>query len=260
MPGLAISNDFMLGTATVMLGPVADLYDLNPTEHSIGLVKNFTANSAPAYTELTQGVKNSIVHSIMTANPVTCTMEAFEYTAKNLSYALGLEGAESVTENTVSTTLASKFTTGSPGLDLTVADSTGLTAGDYIMILSDNEDNFIIRKLVTVTPGSPDDTLVVDMKIDKDIPNGSIVRKVNMIAVGSKADQPFYAAKVAGKLANGEEVVILIPKVRIVKGFIVNFTTAAYGNLPIELTVYDLAASDTFYANFGGAQAQLFRR
>ena len=42
MAGEAKTDSFMLGAATVMIGAMADLYDLNPTDHSIGLVKNFS--------------------------------------------------------------------------------------------------------------------------------------------------------------------------------------------------------------------------
>lgn len=260
MPGLANTNDFMLGTATVMLGPVEDLYNLNPTEHSIGLVKNFTASSAPAYTELTQGVKNTVVHSVMTSNPVTCSMEAYEYTAKNLSYSLGLEGADTVAPFTVETTVSVTFSAGSPGTLIDVADKTGFAAGDFIMILKNTEDDFIVRKLTAATDASPHDTLTVDVAIEETLAVGAKIRKVNMISVGSKEDQPFFAAKIAGKLANGDEVVILIPKVRIVKGFSLNFTTQNYANLPLELTVYDLVPTDDFYADFGGDQARLYKR
>ena len=77
MAGEAKTNAFMLGTATVMLGAQADLFDLNPTEHSIGLVKNFNLQVDQTYTELTQGVQNQIVFSVRTGNKVMNTMEAY---------------------------------------------------------------------------------------------------------------------------------------------------------------------------------------
>lgn len=256
MPGLAKTNDFMLGTATVMIGPAAELHDLNPAEHSVGLVKNFTITSEPSYTELSQGVKNTIVHSIMTANPVRATMEVYEYTARNLAYSLGLESAEAMAPLTVATTVNGAVNGGSPtAMTFDVTSAAGLTEGAYIMIELDQEDNFIIRKIVDIA------TLVitVDQPLP-DIPDDAPVKLVNNIGIGSKDDQPFYAAKIAGKLANGDKVVILIPKLRIVKGFNMAFTTDNYGNLPMEFTLYDLVNTDTFYAEFGGDQARIFRQ
>ena len=253
MPGLAKTNDFMLGTATVMIGDMADLYDLNPTDHSIGLVKNFTMTSEPAYTELTQGVKNTIVASVMTANPVRCTMEAYEYTAKNLSYGLGIEGAADVVAQTVETTLSALIA--AAATTLTVTSATGITVGSYIMILVDGEDNFVVRKVTNVASN----VLTVSQPLPA-IATGKVVRKVNMIEVGSKDDQPYYSAKIAGKLASGEELVILIPKIRIVRGFSLAFKSDDFGNMPLEFTVYDPVNADTFYNEFGGASAQIMKR
>lgn len=259
MAGLAVTNDFMLSTATVMLGPQADLRSLNPTEHGIGLVKNFTLTSEPAYTELTQGVKNSIVASVMTSNPVKATMETYEYTAKNLSYALGLEGADGVTEYAVSTAVAAPgITAGSPAeTSLPVESTVGFTANDYILINIDNDHNFIIRK-ISSTAGSPA-ALTVTEGIEQNVPAGATVKKVHSISVGSKNDQPFYAAKIAGKLADGTAVVVEIPKVRITRGFSFAFTSDNFANMPMEFTVYDLVAADPHYSEFNGDQARLYR-
>jgi len=255
MPGLANTNEFMLGTATVMIGPAEDLYDLNPTDHSIGLVKNFTATSDPSYTELTQGVKNSVVMSVMTSNPVRCTMEVYEYTAKNLAYALGLEGADTMSDFDTTTTVNGAVDGGSPGSDeLTVTSPTGLTVGSNIMIINDEEGDFVVRKITVVTGN----VLTVDRPLP-DIVNGAQVKKVHAIGVGSKDDQPYYSAKIAGKLANGEEIVLLIPKIRIVKGFNLAFTSSDFANLPIEFTVYDLVTTDDFFEEFNGNQAMLYK-
>lgn len=255
MPGTAKTNDFMLGTATVMIGDLADLYDLNPTDHSVGLVKNFVMTSEPTYTELTQGVKNTIVASVMTQNPVRCTMEAYEFTAKNMAYALGIEGASDITANTVVTAVNGAVTGGPAVFTVNVDSAAGITVGSYIMIMVDNEDNFIVRKVTTIATN----TLTVSKALPS-IPDNAVVRKVNMIEVGSKDDQPYYSAKVAGKLASGEEIVLLIPKIRIVRGFNLAFKSDDFGNLPIELTVYDLVSTDSFFADFGGASAQIYKK
>lgn len=253
MPGLAKTDNFMLGTATVMIGPVADLYDLNPTEHSIGLVKNFAATSEPSYTELTQGVKNNIVHSVLTSNPVRCSMEVYEYTASNLLYALGLDGSDA--EVTATTAVNGAVDGGSPTANDFVVDSdSGLAIDDYIMIINDAEDDFIVRKITNLVST----TVTVDRELP-DIIDGAVVKKVNRIDVGSKEDQPFFAAKVAGKLANGEQVVLLIPKIRITAGFNLSFTVSDYANLPIEFTVYDPVSTDPFYADFRTSNAALFK-
>lgn len=257
MPGNAQTEQFMLGTATVMLGPQEDLYDLTPNLHSIGLVKNFSITAEPTYVELTQGVKNSIVHSTMTGNAVRATMEAFEFTAKNLGYALALEGAETlapqVGETTVDTATLANATV------VPVADASDFSAGDYIMIKANAEDNFIVRKVVSIAT----DDITVDQPIPVVLGIGTPVMAVNMIAGGSKKDQPYYSAKIAGKLANGSEIVLHLPKLRIVRGFTLAFATDNYGNLPLEFTMYDQVPTDPFFTAFGGpggAQFQIYAK
>lgn len=251
--GLAQTNKFMLGTATVMLGAPADLFDLTPSD-SIGLVKNFTISSDPAYTELTQGIKNQTVFSVMTANPCRATMEAFEFTAQNLGYALGLTEALSGL-SPLSVTTATNGATASPtDIHVGVDSIASLAAGDYVMFDLGN-DHVLVRKLSDASSG----ILTVTLAFAEVIPDNTPVSKVNMISGGSKEDQPFYSAKIVGKLADGEKVMLLLPKVRISKGFNMAFQSDQYGNLPIELTLYDLVNSDTFYTEFNGDQFRIFK-
>jgi len=254
MPGLAKTNAFMLGTATVMVGPVEDLQDLNPLEHSIGLVKNFTISSDPAYTELTQGVKNDVVDSTMTGNPTRCSMEAYEYTARNFAYALGLEKALDISPTGLSVKTTTAGSIAANAVAVPVALATGLTVGKYIMIAVDNEDHFIIRKITGVATN----TLTVDAAVPA-IPANSVVTLVQDLSIGSKDDQPYYSAAISGKLSNNDKIVIQLPKIRIVKGFNVAFTSGDYANMPIEFTIYDQVSTDPFYAQFGGAKAKIFR-
>lgn len=255
MAGTAKTNEFMLATATVMLGAPEDLHDLNPLEHSIGLVKNFTMSAEPGYTELTQGVKNSIVHSTLTSNPVRASMEAYEYTAKNFGYALGLQNADQLTPFATETTLAALVDGGSPTADdATLTSATGIVANDYVLFMKDNDDDFIVRQVTNVATN----VITVNHPLP-DMPAGTKVKKVHSLGVGSKDDQPFYAAKIAGKLVSGEPVVILIPKVRVSRGFNLAFVSDNYSNLPLELSIYDLVSTDDFYTEFNGEQARLFR-
>lgn len=98
MPGAgsAKTESFNLGAATVMIGPKEDVLDFTPEKHSIGLVKNFTFSSSDQYLDLTQGIRNTVVYSVKNGSDITASMEVYEYTPRNLAYALGLEGFELV--------------------------------------------------------------------------------------------------------------------------------------------------------------------
>lgn len=254
MAGTALTDAFMLGAATVMIGPQADLFDLNPSQHSIGLVKNFSMTSEPQYTELTQGVKNTIVMSVMTQNPVRATMEVYEYTAKNLAYGLGLDGS---TKNalSVASTLASAVTSGATDITVQTGDGANFSQGDYVVIDVNNDDHALVRKVSSVNVN----TLTLDVAINENISAGAAVRKVNSVGVGSKEEQPFLSAKIVGKIANNDQVMIYIPKLRIQRGFNLAFSTQDYGNLPFEFAVYDLVSTDPNYAWFEGDSARIFR-
>lgn len=250
--GTAKTSNFMLATASVMIGAQDDLYDLNPAEHSVGLVKNFSVTSEPEYTELTQGVKNTIVSSVMTSNPVNCAMEVYEYTAKNLTYAVGLNG-NTLTSATAAESTVDGAVPASPAQSTIDLDSaTGFTVGDTIIIRKDEDDDFVVRTITAINV----DELTVDRDLPA-IPDGVKVTKVNTIDVGSKDEQPYLSAKVAGKLSNGQPIVLLYPKVRITRGFNMNFSSDDYGNLPFEFTIYDLVGTDTYFQAFDGASSHV---
>lgn len=244
MAGEALTSSFMLSTATVMLGAQADLFNLNPADNSIGLVKNFTMTAEPGYTELTQGVKNSVVYSVMTSNVVRANMEVYEYTGRNIAYSLGLEGA-SITPTTDTTTVDT--ITVADATTVPVLATTGFAVGDYVTIKQGAADQLFVRKITAVTL---DESIEVNAGIPIALAVGAVVSKVNVIGIGSKVDQPFLAAKIVGTLADGSDVAILIPKLRITNGFSLAFTTDNFGNLPYQFTVYDQVATDPNYALF----------
>lgn len=256
--GLAKSNSFMLGTASVLIGPQADLFNLIPADHSIGLVKNFNISAEPSYIELTQGVKNTIVMSVLNSNPVRASMEAYEYTAQNLAYGLGLDGSTQVTQTDAST-IGTQVVGDDMVVAIPVVSGTPFAQNDYIMIAyGTDDDKVLIRKIASISMNT--------LTVDKAIPTGvtlavgKAVKVVSTVDIGAKTEQPFLSAQIVGAFADGKEVTILIPKLRIVKGFSMGFQSDNYGNLPFEFTVYDLVAADPHYADFGGAQARIFTR
>jgi hypothetical protein len=340
MAGTARTDDFMLGAATVMIGPMADLMDLMPEKHSIGMVKNFKIAGDPQYTSLTQGVKSTLVASVLTSNIVTASMEVYEYTIANLNYALGLNGHAADPTSFVATTAAAAATTvqfedvshfndndwvdivkpdgsifttklsaknvgnktftvtpavptgglepaggtasastkgritlhrssgtvsaagtgtpASPDADLALGTGEGekFGAGMWVAIQTGQDDKVTIRQVASVST----DTLTFDQGIKEIVPVGAKVERVFYADVGSKDDQPFFGAKIVGTLANNKEVVILIPKIRISKGFDVTFGSSDFGNMPFEFQIYDQIASDPMYTKLNGLPARVFSK
>lgn len=155
--GSAKTESFNLGAATVMIGPKEQVLDLTPEKHSIGLVKNFTFSANDQYIDLTQGVRNTVVYSVKTGSEITASMEVYEYTSKNLAYALGLEGYELVEgadlalKEVVNGDMVSTEIKVAANADSTESD---ISVDDYIILQgnkSSNEDLVFAGKVKEVT-------------------------------------------------------------------------------------------------------------
>jgi hypothetical protein len=258
MAGTALTDKFMLGAASVMVGPQASLFDLVPSTHGLGMVKNFQITFEPSSIDLTQGINNTTVMSVVNGGDMRAQMEVYEYTAKNLSYGLGLDGSALTTFAVATTT--SGITDGSPTPTATVnvTSAAGLSVNDYILIADTaaGDDVVFARKITAIVSNA----LTVSPSIAVDIPSGATVTKVNAINAGQPTQGLFLGAKIVGKLANGDMCTILLPKVRIVRGFSVGFQTDQYASMPFELKILDLVSTDTNYAEFNPNRARIYTK
>lgn len=274
MAGEAKTNAFVLASATVMIGPVASLYDLTPTANSLGLVKNVQCSQTPTYVDLTQGAKNTIVESVLTNNVTKINFEVFEYTSSNLAYGLGLEGYNLTSPTSQGPFLLSTALTGStmsPVDTLTFTYSADVSGqflqGGWIAIqelngLNDHVHPAMLTANATVTSTGTAPNMVYThtltfanqgLKTGNNFPVGSAVMPVQNMAIGTKNEQPFHSAKITAVLpSNNQPMTMFFPKVKIIKGFSVSFDSSAFGNMPFELQPFELLPTDPFYANFIG--------
>lgn len=259
MAGEAQSINFAVGTATIMLGAPADLRNFTPATHSIGLVKDVKIMAEASYIKLTHGVRNSVVHSIKTGEPVSMGASIYEYNAKNWTYALGFAGYD-VALTAASTNVTTAVAANPAGEDtVDVASAASFNVGDYVMLQVGTDDRVYPRRVSAKTTN----TLTFDADlVDIAIPLGATVRKCSIVPIGRKSEQPFLAAKIVGSMADNVEVCIEIPKLRVTKGFDLTFQTSDYANMPFEFDVYDLVPTDLEYARsrdeFDGAPAFLY--
>lgn len=266
MPGTAKTSQFLLSTATVMIGPLADLHNLNPAAHSVGLAKNFQMSFDPTYTELTQGITNNVVMSVRTSEAIRASFEVYEYTLRNIGYAAGLD-ASGISFNSpvglhlTTAPVAAGATTLVIGSDV----SAQYPVGTYFFIQAGTDDQVHIAKVSAVAFATGATTITfVGFAVPTGVtfPVGSRVGVVKKIEVGSGVlFQPELAAKIVGILPkNNEPFTILLPKVKVTRGLNVAFDSANFTNLPFELTPYSQTTSDPFYNEYGGASAILFPR
>jgi hypothetical protein len=261
MAGEAKTQDMLLSSGTLMVGPLASLYSLNPIEHSLGLVKNIQIQTDMAFTDLTQGTNNQIVMSVQTKLDTKITAEVFEFTAANLAYGAGLDG--SLTTSLSSQYALSASITGAGATFTTASTPTDITAG-AVVVLQDtaHPDNIHVGRVLSVSADVVTLTSQSAFLTGANFPVATtVVYAVNEIKVGSVTTQPMFACKIVGILpATGEPVTLLFPKVKIVKALSMAFETNNFTNMPFEFMPYVQVASDPLYADFGNKYYSVLKR
>jgi hypothetical protein len=257
MAGEAQTSEFLLSTATCMVGPSSKVMELSPALHSIGLVKNVQVTTTPKFVELAQGVNAQVVFSVNTEMQSKITTEVFEFTAKNLAYGAGQDPTTGLFDPVVaSTTLATAITTGGASVVLTTGGvaAVGIVVGDYVIIAKVGSDLLHVGKVSVIAT----DTLTLAtgyvMPSSAVFPTATtVVYKVRNIQVGANPSTSTFGVKLVGLMpGTGAPVTLVFPKVRIVKGMDLAFQTNDFANMPFEFTPYALLPTDNYYADFGG--------
>lgn len=256
MAGEARTTNFMLGTAEVMIGPRDKLYELTPEENSVGLVKNFVAEATKEQVELGQGVQNTLVHIRNTGSTARASCEMYEFTSRNLAYALSLDGSSFVDVPGDVKTLTAESTVAGALHTLTTdtpATPQAIAIGDTVMLREPGSQNI---NMGTVTAIAPNLIVRCDTGTRK-FPVGTVVSRCDVLAVGSNSESEEYAAKVTGQLADGTWISIFYPRIRITSGLTMAFQTDNYGNMPLEWRPMQLVSTDKYYDDFKGRLASL---
>lgn len=253
----SITDQFNIGVATVMVGKPEDVLTLTPEANSIGLIKNFSLTSETNEVTLTQGLRNTIVDSQVTSVTTQATFEVYEYTASNLAYAAGLDGAKFSMRGEYK--LGAAITGGASATSVILKDvpeTQVLPAGTVLAIQCSNEkmyDKVYLAKVASSEASDGDLTITLEAAIPAgwDFTEGDKAFVVNPIPVGADEPQPYFGIKIVGVLPNGNEPFTLIfPKAKITSGLTINFTTDNYSSMPFEVTPYDLTSSDAMFDEF----------
>lgn len=265
MPGLAKTSNFMLSTATVMIGPMANLMSLNPAAHAIGLVKNFQMTMEPGYTELTQGITNSVVMSVRTSEPIRTSMEVYEYTLRNIAYASGLDATGVFYDpSTVISLTTTSVTAAATGVVVAGDQTLVFPVGSYIFIQAGTDDIVHIAKVTAVAFTTTTQITFTGYAVPTGVtfPIGSRVGLVKRVDLGTGVlFQPELAMKVVGVLPkNNEPFTILVPKMKITRGMNLSFDSQNFTNMPFETSIYSPVSTDPLFGEFGSAAAILFPR
>ena len=258
--GTAQSDGFILQEATLMLGAVGGAKDLTVEENSIGLFKNLQVQESKTFTDLTQGVRQSPVASALTEHRTMITGEGYEFTPRQLMYAMGQEGYLYQHSTPVITTLSTAATTGTDTITVTAA--TGFAVNDYLIIQpSAGVDNGLAYKITAVATN----TITLDRDLVEAFPAGSKVYKSVLIKSSDSFNDScsgavYMSAKIVSQKQNCEPIILTAEKVRVSSGLSLSFGSSDFSNIPYELTLMELTPRDTGYDDWiaaGGNQYEI---
>lgn len=253
------NNAFLLGEATLMMAPYSDplsVFELTPALHSLGMVRNVQLMEDSGKVELRKGIQQVLVDSKKSNVNITLTAEVFEFTAQNALYSLSRAGTavapkRGVLKNAITTGPTTTFVVNSA--PLLGEASTGITAvgdipnGATVLIQHKDMDDyvFIARTTAATTVATTDYTVTATVPAGIQFPAGSYVWIVNEVPVGDLAEQDFFKVKIVGTLSNNRKpVALVLPKVKVMKGFQINFDEQNYTSMPFEFDPYLLTAAE----------------
>jgi hypothetical protein len=250
-------NAFLIGDATVMMAPQAtDVFSLTPALHSIGMVKAVTVGMEADTIDLRHGIQQNLIDQKRSAVRTPVSFQGFEFTAQNLFRALGYSNvAIQRKHGTLTAPLAAAGTSASVASAPISGDSaSGITgvgdipAGSTLLIQRDADSSYVfpVRTTGAATGAGPYTvTLSSGVPTGMSFAIGDEVWVVNELGVGQQKDTDFFCMKIAGTLSNYDvPIVVVLPKVKVVRGFNLTFSETDYSNMPFEVSPFFLTATE----------------
>lgn len=251
------SPSFLIGNATVMLAPQAtDVFTLTPDLHSVGMVKNVNLSVESDSIDLRNGILQNLVDSKKSNVRMNVTFEGYEFTAANLYRALGYATGSTIQRKRG--VLASAAAAGASTLSVTSYPVPGdansaitaigdIPSGSTLLLQKANQPDFVypVKTTAAASGSGPYSLTVAALPTGISFGAGDIVWVVNEMNVGDQRTEDFFCMKIAGTLSNNNvPLVVIFPKVKVMRGFQLQFSETDYANLPFEVSPYFLAASE----------------
>jgi hypothetical protein len=253
------NNAFLLGEATLMIAPYADatpVFELTPELHSVGMVRNVSLAQESDNVELRKGIQQHLVDSKKSNVRTTLSAEVFEYTPQNILYSLSMSKAalppkRAKLKTAVNGATATITVTSDPLPGL--ANSGVAAVGDIpngatiLLQIPGSQNDYVLPVRVTAATvaAGADWTVTAAIPAGMAFPVGSKVWVVNEIPVASTDEQEFFKVKVSATLSNNERpIALVLPKVKVSRGFQLTFDESNYGNMPFEFMPYFLTQSE----------------
>lgn len=251
MAAAAKTNQFMIGEATMMVGAMADVFNLMPDKHGLGLTKNLALKIETGSVDLTQGIAQTPIFSIQNQYNPMASCEVYEYTARNLAYGLGFDASGSTYDALTAPgpfLLSAPSAAASTTVTLEAGAGAGFSAGDWV-IMQQAEDYIFVAKVASKAT----DTLTLDRAVPAGLTYATATTRVFRARAlsGIGGQNNFVSVKAAVIMPKDKRPVpILFPKVRITRGFDLSTGATDFSNLPFEFQPFALTPEDALYTSF----------
>ena len=247
--GGALGDGFVLNEATLMIGALGSALDLTEAEHSVGLFKNLAIANDKTFQPLQQGVNQDTVHNQKTTDNWTISGNGYEYNPRTIMYALGQSGFSAdplATRVRLGITVAATIGTD----ELTLAATTGLAAGDWIVLYNKlGDNNGLAYKIESIATN----VITLDRDLVAPVAVGDEVIKSTLINTNdpqSCSGAQYFSAKIVSSDVNCNPIVIIAPKVQVTSGLNLAFGSTDYSSIAYQLTAMALTKKDAGYDQY----------
>jgi hypothetical protein len=257
------SNAFMLSSATLMIAPAfsVDVFSLTPGAHGVGMSSDVAIKVDSSLLELKNGIAQTVVDARRTGVMASISANVFEFTAANIQRAAAIATGTvpTVKRGVLSSAAAGAATTISLTSDPVSGDAgSAITAtgdipvGSQILIQRVNgEQDYVFPTVSTgaATGAGPFAVPIAGVYAIPAAMSFAIGARVwvisNAITIADSTKDDLFGVKVTGTLSNFDRpVTAVFPKVRISKGFQMNFTEAGYQSMPFEMVPFVMSTAE----------------
>lgn len=252
---------FSLSSATLMIGNafVDDVFALTPGANSVGMVSEVHIGVDSSITELLNGVQQVTVDAKRTGVSSSITGNVFEMTAQNFMRSQAISGAPVVIKRGVLSAPAAAAAvsisiTSDPVPGESTSAITGIAdipSGSTILIQRVNGEQDYVFPTKSTSAATGTGPYVVAIAAPYVIPTGMSfaagdrVWVVSPVGVGDMDADALFCAKVTGTLTNYDRPVTFVaPKVRMVRGFQLQFNETGYSSMPWEMKPLIMSAGE----------------
>lgn len=256
------SNSFMLSSATIMMAPAftVPVFDLQPSLHSLGMCRDVSIKVDSSLLELKNGIAQTTVDARRVGVSASISATIMEMSADNIrrSNALATATATQIKRGVLASALVGGAVSLSitsdpvPGDALSAITAVGdIPSGSTILVqrVGGEQDYVFPTKSSGVATGTGPYAVpiagIYAIPAAMSFAAGARVWVVPAIGIADANADDLFGVKITGTLSNYEKpVTAVFPKVRIGKGFQLQFTETEYGSMPFEMMPFVLSSNE----------------